>query len=497
MNFFPPQTCYYLFGLKLPLFLNYFLPVLVFYRLLEKLFEKWYFRAFLICLPAVFILIKLLRNDFFFQSDDFAHLKIAAEYSFGEVFHRGMGRQAIWGFHHIFLGFWLFKFVFIFFKTNLEAYLFTNFLLHILNIGVFYQILRKIEKGQMFSVLITFLFATFYLSWISNIHELLASLFFLLTILFWILWITKTKRNFYFAALFSYLLAISSKEITFILPIILVLFSVFWQNYILKVNFRKKWRGFLPFFALMIIHFLVYGKVYLNFFSSKGDGYSTSFDFSVFLKNFLVYLSQVMPIIDESLLRLSVFLLILVVFDFLKKKLIVLPLFFCYLFLLSPPSFFERKIASYYAYIPSIFLYFLFFVLSREIFLFFKRRKLSGKLFNIYLVLIILLGVFKIDKFLMDNCFLTLMPWENPHKNALFKITAKIEEKFKEGGVKEGDEIFLSQEEATHEMKYLFTTNGLYLFLVPEEAIDYQFVYNEKMNSLVIKEESSYHQMSF
>ena len=117
--------------------------------------------------------------------------------------------------------------------------------------------------------------------------------------------------------------------------------------------------------------------------------------------------------------------------------------------------------------------------------------------FNIYFVFLIVFGIFKLDKFLMDNCFLIHFPWENPHRIALNSISHKLNQLFQEDKIKEGVEVKLEEGEATHEMEYMFTTNALYLFLENENAINYTFVYNEERNSLIVEAKSSYHQISF
>lgn len=501
LNLLPPQTCYLLFGFSVPFYFHYFLLALIFYKPLTFLIKNKYFRWFIIFLLPTIILVQLLRNGFFFQSDDFAHLKIAAEYSFGELFSRGMGRKAIWGFHHIFVGFWLFKTDFIFFKTKLEAYLLTNFFLHLLNLALFYKILEKIKKSPPFAVLATLLFGTFYLSWISNIHELIAVTFFLLGIFVWLSWLKLAKKKYLFSTFLFYLLAVCAKEITFVFPVILFLISIFWHNYVSKINFRKTIRTLAPFFAVLIVYFLTYGKVYLGFFRLTGDGYRAAFSLTVFLKNLLVYLTKVIPIINNSVLNFLVFLLILIGFDLWKRKPLLLPFLFSYLILIAPAAFFERKIALYYAYIPSIFLYLAFFVFLADIYSLgrkiFENRRRVLKIYTIYFGLIVLLGIFRLNKFFMDNCFLIQFPWENPHRVALDSLSEKLNKLFKEGKINEWAEIKLTEDEATHEMKSLFTTNALYLFLEDKNSVNYTFVYNEDKNSLTVKEESSYHQIAF
>jgi len=502
LNLFPPQTCYLLFGFKLPLYLNFFVLALIFYKPFTWLLSKKYFRWFLIFLVPTITLVQLFRNDFFFQSDDFAHLKIVAEYSFGEIFLKAMGPSGLWGFHHIFIGLWLFKLVFIFFGVNVEAYIIVNFLLHLINLGLLFLILSKINKSSLFNLLGVLLMAGFYQSWISSIWELTTAFFVSLTVFLWLNWLAKPERRFYLLSIFFFLLALFSYEKTALLPIVLLLISLFYHYSIKKINFKRLILFLLTFFFISFVHFLIYGRVYFGFFSlGGGDGYSSKLSLAIFLKNLSSYLSLSVPIINFSVLRLGLLVFLLACFDFWKKKLVLLPLFLAYLLLLSPALFFEGKIASYYGYTPSFFLFMLLAILFTGVHSFLSQRlKKKGvllKIFNIYFVIFVLLGIFNSDKFLMDNCFLIHYPWSNPHRVALNSLSQKLDKMLQEGKIEEGVTIKLEEKEITHEMEYLFGTNALYLFLKEPTARDFTFVFDEARSALLVEKSPSYRKISF
>ncbi len=493
LNFFSARSCYFLFGFnKIPFYLHYLLVGLIFYNPLKSILKTRLGRLSLIILPCLVIFIRLTRNDFFFQSDDFAHFRIVADYSFWQIFLKTM-TEGYWGFHHIFIGLWIFKLVFMFFGVNFWAYSYTILIFHLINIILFYLILTKINHRDFFNVLTAFIFSTFYIRWISGVYELAYATFVLLSLYFWLRFLMVSEKKYWILSLMSFFPALFAYEKAAFLPLALFLFSIFYHSYLSKINLKKIFITLIPFFLIGGLHLLVYGRTYLLFLNlAATNGYKVTLSFSVFLNNNLIYLTQLIPFIEYSIPKLLIFVLIIICFDLWKKKLLLIPLFLCFILLISYASFLDHKIAPYYAYTPSIFLYILLFVLFSEIYqaispAFKKNRKIIFKAVNVYFVLVIALGIFRLDKFFLDNCFLTQFPWPNPHHVALNSITAKINKLFSQGQISDGQKIKLEEKEVTHEMTYFFGADALYLFLDNKEAKNFSFQYDATSSALIVK----------
>src|SRR3989304_7993492 len=106
------RICYLVFGVKIPFYLQYALPLLVFYGFISSLIKNKYFRILLVLVPPTVIFIRLLRNDPFFLSDDFAHLFLANESSYFDIAKEALTGGGIWLGHRLIGAFWLFKAIF-------------------------------------------------------------------------------------------------------------------------------------------------------------------------------------------------------------------------------------------------------------------------------------------------------------------------------------------------------------------------------------------------
>src|SRR3989304_9640168 len=155
MNTLIDKFCYYSFGVKVPFYLQYAIPLIIFYDFFTRLIKNNYFRYLLIFIPPIVIFIRLLRNDPFFLSDDFAHLRLVSGNSYLEIAKDAFTKNGIWVGHRIIGAFWLFKLIFQIFGAKAEAFLAANFILHSTNVLLFYLIVQKLKKTS-FAVLSAF-----------------------------------------------------------------------------------------------------------------------------------------------------------------------------------------------------------------------------------------------------------------------------------------------------------------------------------------------------
>ena len=198
---FFPKTCYYLFGVKIPFYLQYLLVGFAFYKPITKVIKNKYFQLLLILIPAIIVFVRILRNDPFFLSDDFDHLSLVLQNSYRDIARMAFSGNGIWVGHRIITGLWLFKLLFNIFGAEPVVFYASNFIFHAANVLLLFLLLKQFDKKSVFPVLISFIFSSFYLPWISNLHEFIAGSFVLLATLFWIYWLKSDRQKYYFGFL--------------------------------------------------------------------------------------------------------------------------------------------------------------------------------------------------------------------------------------------------------------------------------------------------------
>ncbi|KKQ96278.1 hypothetical protein A3E15_03190 [Candidatus Woesebacteria bacterium RIFCSPHIGHO2_12_FULL_42_9] len=486
------RICYLVFGVKIPLLLQYSLPLIVFYTFISPFINNKYFRFLLILIPPVVIFIRLLRNDPFFLSDDFAHLKLVSENSYFEIAKNAFTGSGIWVGHRIIGAFWLFKLIFQSLGAKAEAFLTANFILHAINVLFFYLIVQKLKKTS-FAVLSAFIVGSYYLTWISNIHEIMGATFALLATFFWVKWLKKEGKTYMWTILF-YILAILTKEITFVLPISLVFITIFYNYNVSPIEKDKAVKHLIPFAVIFLIYLFTYGVGFLNYrILPSQDSYKIAFNFTPIIQNLQFYGGYTFPIAKSSTASLVLIFSIFVVFDSVKKKPIMIPALASFFIFLGPALLFEGRVSPYYSYIATFFLFIgLTFFLS-EIHtsltnILNKRPKIWLKIFNVYFVLFLLIGVFGMNKLFMDNCFLIQYTWKNELKERVTGVTKKIEEVSQYREIKRGTEIGLEEAEMDEDMKFIYESETLQLFLRSERLKGFKYKFIEDRSLLLVEE---------
>ncbi len=482
LNKFFPKTCYYLFGVKIPFYLQYLLVGFAFYKPIAKVIKNKYFQLLIILIPAIIVFVRILRNDPFFLSDDFAHLSLVLQKSYRDIARMAFSENGIWVGHRIITGFWLFKLLFDIFGAEPIVFYSTNFIFHSLNVFILFLLLKQFDKKFVFPVLMSFIFSSFYLTWISNLRDLVAGSFVLLATLFWTYWVKSDRQKYYFGFLAFYLIAIVSKEISFLLAPALIIITLF--NNLIKVkSYRRVIISFFPLLLIFAFYSLTYALGFSSYLDIGNKGYGMSFDLAVIVKNLIYYLSYIFRPLNFNSSALLIFFSLFVIFDLLKKKFVTTPFLISFTMFLAPALLFVDRNAPYYVYIPSMFLFIALSLMFKEVYedlirLF--RKTAIKKTFTIYYSLFILIGLFGMNTFFLDDCFLIQFPWKNQKKILLSKLTNRLDIIMEEGRLGNGDRIPLLAEENTEEMKFIINANVLQLFMQAKGAEDYAFSYSEE-----------------
>ncbi len=475
------KICYYAFGLSSPLYLHYSIPLVLYYDKLKKLLEYKIFGYLLLIMPVVVMFIRIVRNDTFFLSDDFAHLAYVSTNSYLDIVNVALG-PGIWVGHHIILGFWLFKLIFDLFGTDVMAFNFVMFSLNLINTLLLYKLLNKILKSNA-SLLIGIIFGTFYISWISNIHEVLAGTFLLLSIIFTYDYLKKPTSKYLRLTILFYILAILTKEITFLYALIVPILMLHHQH-----SFKIKTKPEnLKLIAIILIIFILYSvfyaKGFLYYFGIKEtQSYQMEISAGIISRNIWWYLTDFAKNLNYSPVISLAFLTAFVLHDFYKKKLEVLPFVLAYFILLSPALLLVTRNAHYYNYLPSIFLLIAIYVLINNIFtkLVLVSKGHVRKVLMVYTILIVLIGIFGIDKFLLDNCFLIQNPWGSERKLATKQLVSDLEMKLEEGGLKQGEIIKLNNTEHLEDL----LDSGVIHLLLNSKYRNLRFIYLKDSSEL-------------
>lgn len=145
-----------------------------------------------------------------------------------------------------------------FFKLDPFIYHFINIILHLLNTFLVFFIFRKLTKSFAVSYIVGILFAIHpvhveAVAWVSARKDLLYSIFYLLSILFYIkLPETTHKTKIFLLSLFFFILSCLSKPMAVTLPAILILVDYYQNN----LSF-KKIKNYLPFALISVVFIFI------------------------------------------------------------------------------------------------------------------------------------------------------------------------------------------------------------------------------------------------
>lgn len=145
-----------------------------------------------------------------------------------------------------------------FFKLDPFVYHINNILLHLLNIFLVFFIFQKLTKSFVISYIVSFLFAVHpvhveVVAWISSRKDLVYSLFYLLSILFYLkISETNHKTKMFLASLFFFILSCLSKPMATTLPLILILID-YYQNQLTI----KKIKNYIPFISISLVFVVI------------------------------------------------------------------------------------------------------------------------------------------------------------------------------------------------------------------------------------------------
>jgi|GEM_PF-4144393 len=440
METFSQKLCYFAFGVRIPLFLQYIIPSIILFYPINKILKSNWSRIILVSIPFIFYFIRLLRNDPFFFSDDFTHFYLVSNFSYLDILNMAMSPQGIWVGHKIIFGFYAFKLFFDLFGTNPIPYYWLMFFINLGNGILFYFLANKIILNKKIAALIAFVFGFFYITWLSNIHEVLALMFMLGMFICFLIWSKKFDIKPFLCSVVLYILAIFTKEIAFLAVPVMFLITI-----AIRRDIKKNFKYLFIFFIIFVLYSLFYARGFTSYFGKPHeDGYTMLFSFPLILQNLKIYLNQIFPAVSEKLLIPFVF-IIFVIFDLISKKLKSLPFLASYIIFLFPALLFLNRTSTYYNYIPLVFLLIGFGIIIEGILkaITFIKSSIQKRIAIVTVLIFSVFGLFGLNLKAMDSCFLIKYPWKNDFKNRYLELINNIDNLGKEGKLKKGLEIKL------------------------------------------------------
>ena len=155
-------------------------------------------------------------------------------------------------------------------KLNPVGFHLTNLIIHILNSFFIFLIFFIILKERYISMLSAFLFSLYPIhlesvAWISGRFDILCAFFFLLAILFFLISHRNNSRfSFYYVlSLVSFIFALFSKEMAIVLPLVLILFDLFFSGKTELLNVKNKLKIHFPYW-LILFGYVIMRIIYLG-----------------------------------------------------------------------------------------------------------------------------------------------------------------------------------------------------------------------------------------
>jgi hypothetical protein len=398
---------------------------LVLAKQIKKLFNRKVFSVLFVSLPAAIIFVRILFNNPFFISDDFAHLEFVSTNSYLGILQIVFSKPGIWVNHHIVFGFWFFKAIYDFFGTNIYPYVTVIFLLNLTSTLGLYFLSGEFIKDNFVRTLISFLFGFLYLSWISNIHELLGAVFVIFSFFTFIRWVRGKRPKYGVWSIVLYILAIFSKEIAFlVLPFLLIAFIYMRKGHIEKNDLKI----LTPFLSIFILYSLFFASTFLGYFGAA-SGYKMTFNLATAANSLSYYLKVVIPGINTYFPFAVIFLTAIYLVSVYFKKYWALIFLFGFIIHILPALFFADRVSSYYAYIPAVFLFLSFGIIAD-----FVQKKmydsklggLKGRLITAVILVVIGLCLFNVGEVLKYNLYLVVYPWPNLTRDQYLNLISEV-----------------------------------------------------------------------
>ena len=197
--------------------------------------------------------------------------------------------------------------------------------------------------------------------------------------------------------------------------------------------------------------------------------------------NLFHYLGSVFILIDGDNFTLALIFIFILLIALAMEDLVTIILLFCFVAFLFPALLFTDRVAPYYLYYPLIF----FLAAIARIFSgFFNRRKLFavGNMIVLLFLFIFLFYCVGVQKYFLDNCFLSLFPWKNAKKQNLASVSSRINSSLEVNG----DFPIIIPLTSEEQDSLLDVLDGQVLFLFLDKDLTQRIQYKYESGSIVL-----------
>lgn len=262
-------------------------------RLALKFFDNRYFSYLLILAVVTVLYHPYLGHNFI--SEDFVFIeKVRSNFSLYHTFIVNFfNKQSL--FYRPITRDVFYKISYSLFGLNAIGYRIPIFLLFIINNYLVYEIANILTKRKNLAVVASIFFATrgvhsTALCWISAAFQENGMVFFALcTIFLYLRYLEDGKRFFYVSSLICSILALLSKETSFILPALIFLIEIYARKSIKHFNLKVLIGRIIPFcMATLIFMLRNYRALYLH----SESHYKMKVSFGIMSKNLLYYIAH-------------------------------------------------------------------------------------------------------------------------------------------------------------------------------------------------------------
>ncbi|NCA76490.1 MAG: tetratricopeptide repeat protein [Alphaproteobacteria bacterium] len=129
-----------------------------------------------------------------------------------------------------------------------------NLLLHLINVVLVFIVIKRLNRGSVVALVTALLFGIHPLhvesvAWVAELKDLLYTLFFLLSCIFYLKYLEDKSRKYFFITLLFFTASLLSKAMAVSLPVVLLLIDYFRGRKFSKIVWLEK----IPFFVLSLL----------------------------------------------------------------------------------------------------------------------------------------------------------------------------------------------------------------------------------------------------
>lgn len=219
----------------------------------SKIDKRYWYGLFAVAIIGFIIYSPVLQNGFVWDDEDYIlDNPLIRSINIGEIFS-----NYLMGNYHP-LTVLVHAIEYKLFGTSESGYHFVNMLIHVINSLLVFYAVYLISEKELAAIVASLLFAVHPLhvesvAWAAELKDLLYSLFFILSLIYYLCFLRDQKKKYFYLSVILFLLALLSKAMAASLPVVLLLVDYFKGRKFNSKLITEK----IPYFALAFIFGIV------------------------------------------------------------------------------------------------------------------------------------------------------------------------------------------------------------------------------------------------